>query len=207
MEPASNVKSAEELAVGLSASKWLTLGVLSIAAGALAAFLLAGETGKSSLSSPNSELTTRKFVRLAAPEPVADLAFLDGEGQTRRISEWRGRTILLNLWATWCAPCKTEMPSLDRLEAKLGGVDFAVVALSLDRGGLNEPAAFFARQGISRLKLYNDATGEARIRMKASALPLTAVLNEKGEEIARLLGPADWDAPERVAELQALLGK
>jgi len=115
--------------------------------------------------------------------------------------------VLLNLWATWCAPCKTEMPSLDRLEATLGGGDFAVVALSVDRGGLKEPAAFFARQGISRLKLYNDVTGEASIRVKAPALPLTLVLNEKGEEIARFLGPADWDAPNRVAELQALRGK
>jgi thiol-disulfide isomerase/thioredoxin len=187
--------------------KWLAVGVLAVSAGAVSALLLVGETGKSSRLLPSSEPTTGKLVRLAAPEPVADLAFLDAEGQTRRLSEWRGRAILLNLWATWCAPCKTEMPSLDRLEAKLGGGDFAVVALSLDRGGLKEPAAFFARQGISRLKLYNDATGEASLRLKAPALPLTAVLNEKGEEIARFLGPADWDAPERVAELRALREK
>lgn len=185
----------------------MTIGMLALSAGMGAGLFFAGEIGRSERTSPSTDLATGKLIRLAAPQRVADLAFRDAEGKTRHLSEWRGRTVVLNLWATWCAPCKTEMPSLDRLKAKLDGDTFAVVALSLDRGGIGESAAFFERQSISCLELYNDATGEASIRLKAPALPLTVVLNHTGEEIARFIGPADWAAPERVAELQALRGK
>jgi thiol-disulfide isomerase/thioredoxin len=177
-------------------------GAFALAAGMLAGALFAGGAGDGSrVSFPDAG----KFVRLATPQRVPDLLFTDAEGKTRRLSEWRGRTVVLNLWATWCAPCKMEMPSLDRLEGMLGGGNLSVIALSLDRGGMKEPAAFFARQGISQLKLYNDASGEAGLRLAAAGLPLTVVLNEKGEEIARFLGPAEWDAPERISELGALL--
>ncbi len=186
-----------------AAAKYTALGALAASAGMLAALLyIDGASEKGRVPFPGAG----KLIRLAAPQSVPELSFADAEGKTRRLSEWRGRMVVLNLWATWCAPCKTEMPSLDRLEAKLGGAGFAVIALSLDRGGLKEPSAFFEREGISRLKLYNDAAGEASIRMKAPALPLTVVLNGKGEEIARFLGPAEWDAPERVSELLALRG-
>jgi len=113
--------------------------------------------------------------------------------------------VLLNLWATWCAPCKMEMPSLDRLRAKMGD-GIAVIALSVDRGGLQAPAAFLSSQGITRLQLYHDKTGEAVGLLKAAGLPTTLVLNEKGEEIARLIGPADWDGAGILAELDALRG-
>jgi thiol-disulfide isomerase/thioredoxin len=199
-------KPASEI-VGRPGATWLPLGMLALSAGMLAAVLFAGGTGQNGRPPQNPEPTAGKFVRAAAPEPVADLAFLDADGNARRLSEWRGRTVLLNLWAAWCTPCKMEMPSLDRLEAKLGGDDFAVLALSVDRTGPKEPAAFFAREGISRLKLYNDATGDVGRPLRASGLPLSVVLNEKGEEIARFLGPTEWDSPATIAELQALRGK
>ncbi len=144
------------------------LGMLALAAGMIAAFLFtSGGKGVFREAVPGAEIPSKKLIRLRAPEFVGDLAFIDADGKTRRLSEWRGRMVVLNLWATWCAPCKAEMPSLDRLEAKLGGSDFAVVALSMDRGGMKEPAAFLAREGLSHLQLYNDATGEASRQMGA----------------------------------------
>lgn len=143
-------------------------------------------------------------VRHAEPQPIADIVFTDAGGQVRRLSEWRGKTVILNLWATWCAPCKAEMPSLDRLQAHLGADGFTVIALSMDRTGLKEPSAFFAQEGIAHLQLYIDGAGEAISKLKAPGLPLTAVLNEKGEEVARLVGPAQWDSSPMIAQLKAL---
>jgi thiol-disulfide isomerase/thioredoxin len=181
----------------------LLLGALAFSAGVIAALLLF-TGGEEMVRAPAVQSVSKNLVRLRAPDRVPDLTFADGEGKTRRLSEWRGGIILLNLWATWCAPCKAEMPSLDRLEAKLGGDGFTVIALSVDRGGAKKPAAFFAREGISRLKLYNDATGEASRRLGAAGLPLTLILNAKGEAVARFAGPADWDSPEMIAQLEAL---
>ena len=134
---------------------------------------------------------------------VPDIAFNDADGRQVRLSDWRGQLVLLNIWATWCGPCKTEMPSLDRLQAKLGGKEFTVLALSTDRGGPTAPAQFFAREGITHLKVFNDNTGEAAIRMKEPGLPASIVLNENGQEIARLFGPMEWDSPEMIAQLEA----
>ena len=94
------------------------------------------------------------------------------------------------------------MPSLDRLQAKLGGKEFAVLALSTDRGGPKAPAQFFSREGITHLKVFNDTTGEAAIRMKEPGLPASIVLNENGQEIARLFGPMEWDTPEIIAHFK-----
>jgi thiol-disulfide isomerase/thioredoxin len=184
------------------------IGVLALASGVIAAFLLtSGGRDLVREERPAAESPPRKLVHLGAPERIADLVFSDAEGKPRRLSEWRGRMVLLNLWATWCAPCKMEMPSLDRLEAKLGGDGFAVVALSVDRGGPEKPAAFFASEGLTRLKLYNDATGEAARRVGAAGLPLTAILNGDGEVVARLIGPTHWDSPDMIAQLEALRAK
>lgn len=170
------------------------------------AVLFAGLTTQNAGTPASSieERITGRFVRHTKPQAIPDLAFKDADGHAVRLSDWRGRAVLVNLWATWCAPCKTEMPSLDRLQAKLGGNNFVVVPLSTDRGGPKAPAEFFARQGISHLKLYNDDTAEAAIRMKAAGLPLTLVINENGQEIARMVGPADWDSREIMAQLEAL---
>ena len=144
-----------------------------------------------------------RFTRHAEPQIVPDIAFNDADGRPVRLSDWRGQLVLLNIWATWCGPCKTEMPSLDRLQAKLGGKEFTVLALSTDRGGLTAPAQFLAREGLTHLKVFNDSTGEAAIRMKEPGLPATIVLNGNGQEIARLFGPMEWDSPEMIAQLEA----
>jgi thiol-disulfide isomerase/thioredoxin len=200
-----NKKEAEPPLFLLAAGKYVALALIALSAGIGAAVLFADLTARNAGTPALTEdQTTSRLIRLPEPQSIPNIAFKDAEGRTASLSDWRGRMVLLNLWATWCAPCKTEMPSLDRLQAKLGGKGIAVVALSTDRGGAKEPAEFFAREGITHLKVYNDDTGEAAIRMKAAGLPLSIVLNENGQEVARLVGPADWDSPEMMAQLQTL---
>ncbi len=147
-----------------------------------------------------------KFIRHAEPRPLPDLAFSDAGGKVHHLSEWRGKAVLMNLWATWCAPCKVEMASLDRLQAKAGSEHFTVLALSTDRGGLKEPSAFFAKERITHLALYNDNSSETTTRLKASGLPLTVLVDEQGREVARVLGPRDWDSAESLARIEELIG-
>lgn len=146
-----------------------------------------------------------RLVRLPTPQAVQDFTFADGEGGQRTLSEWKGKVVLVNLWATWCAPCKVEMPSLDRLQAKLGGADFAVLPISLDRTGAEKPRAFLASAGLSQLGLYLDSKNALMQILRAQGLPLTVLLDRQGREIARLAGPAEWDSPEAEALIRAAI--
>jgi thiol-disulfide isomerase/thioredoxin len=146
-----------------------------------------------------------KLVRYAEPQAMPDLAFTAADGTQHHLSEWRGKVVLLNLWATWCAPCKAEMPALDRLQAKLGSDAFTVLAISLDRTGPDKPAAFFAGNGITHLTLYMDRAGGAAASLGASGLPLSAVLDRHGNEVARLTGPAEWDSAAMAAQIEQLI--
>ena len=184
--------------------KYAALAVLALSAGIAAAMLFPGVGGKlRDFRAAYLQDPLNKFTRHAEPQVVPDIAFNDADGRPVRLSDWRGQLVLLNIWATWCGPCKAEMPSLDRLQAKLGGKEFTVLALSTDRGGPQAPAQFFSRESITHLKVFNDKTGEAAIRMKEPGLPLSIVLNEEGQEIARLFGPMEWDSPEMIAQLEA----
>jgi len=156
--------------------------------------------------------TAPKTGRLAAfvvhktPEPLAEIAFASADGTQRSLGDWRGRVVLLNFWATWCAPCRHEMPTLDNLQAKLGGDDFEVVALSLDRGGFDKPKVFFADIGVKDLKLYNDASGKSGRTLRAVGMPTTLLIGRDGAEIGRIAGPAEWDSEEALALIRAALG-
>lgn len=138
----------------------------------------------------------------AQPKGLADLRFSDGEGRSTSLAAFHGRFVLLNVWATWCAPCVEEMPSLDRLQAVLGGPDFEVVAISIDRGGLPVVKEFFDWVRISNLQPYLDTTGDVLSSLAAAGVPLTLLVDREGREAGRKAGAAAWDDPRMVELLR-----
>ena len=134
------------------------------------------------------------FKAIEPPVAAPGVAFENRAGARLTPEDFRGKVILLNLWATWCAPCIRELPSLDRLNAKLGGESFEVVALSIDRKGWPAIDAFFARLGIASLAGYLDQTMRATAAMGATSLPTTILIDARGREIGRMSGPAEWDS-------------
>lgn len=110
--------------------------------------------------------------------------------------------ILLNIWATWCGPCREEMPTLDSLEAKLGGRDFAVVALSIDQGGISVVKEFYEELGLENLGIYVDDRMRAPAQLGVVGNPGTLLIDRQGREIGRKLGPAEWDSKEVLAEIR-----
>lgn len=146
---------------------------------------------------------------LAADEPAAldELTFQAADGKPLTIADFRGRTILLNLWATWCAPCRKEMPALDRLQAEMGSETFEVVAVNVDLGDPAKPDAFLAETGIAALAHYRDPTmkifNDLKVRGLAFGMPTTLLIDGRGCQIGALHGPAEWDSPEAKALISA----
>jgi thiol-disulfide isomerase/thioredoxin len=136
------------------------------------------------------------FVYKSAPEPVPEVSFSDGEGRPLTLAAFKGRTILLNLWATWCAPCRKEMPALDALQKALGSDKFEVVALSVDRNGADAARKFLAETKVEALRLYIDPTARATTALKAVGMPTTLLIDADGREIGRLVGPAEWNSQD-----------
>ena len=147
----------------------------------------------------------------ANPMRVPDLAFQDAGGQSRTLADWRGRTVLFNLWATWCVPCRKEMPALDALQARLGGDKFQVVAVNIDTRNLEKPKAWLKEVGIERLGYFADPSAkvfqELKAAGKAFGMPTTLLIDPSGCEIATLAGPAEWASEDAVRLVQAALGK
>ena len=140
-----------------------------------------------------------------SPRLVPNLTFVDGKGAPRTLAQFRGKLVLLNVWATWCPPCRHEMPTLERLQAKLGGPDFEVVALSIDRGGRAAVESFFDEIDAKALKVYVDSTTAVRNELALTAFPTTLLIDRQGREIGRYTGGANWDSPEVVATLRKYL--
>ncbi|HEX4569941.1 MAG TPA: TlpA disulfide reductase family protein [Dongiaceae bacterium] len=140
-----------------------------------------------------------------APKPVIDLSFQDEAGKPRYLADFHGKLVVLNLWATWCIPCRAEMPTLDRLQGRLGGPKFEVVALSIDRAGMKAVDPFFRQAGITHIARYLDTGGEAAGHLGVLGLPSTLLIDPKGQELGRLVGPAEWDSAEMVAFLRKLV--
>jgi thiol-disulfide isomerase/thioredoxin len=147
----------------------------------------------------------------AEPFRVPSLAFADAQGRQRRLEDWRGRTILLNLWATWCVPCRKEMPALDALAGKLAGPDFDVVAINIDTRDPEKPKAWLNEVGITRLAYYADPSAKVfqdlKVAGRAFGMPTTMLIDPQGCEIGTIAGPAEWASDDAVKLIQAALAK
>jgi thiol-disulfide isomerase/thioredoxin len=140
---------------------------------------------------------------------LPELAFRDASGTERHLGDWRGRTVLLNLWATWCVPCRKEMPALDALEGKLGGPAFEVVAVNIDTRDADKPRAWLKEIGVGRLGYYADPSAKVfqdlKMLGRATGMPTTVLVDPSGCEIGTIFGPAEWASEDAVKLVTAAL--
>jgi thiol-disulfide isomerase/thioredoxin len=170
---------------------------------------------------PSAELA-RKLAPLARGEVAAvgiaseprrlpELTFKDGNDQPRTLADFKGRTVLLNLWATWCVPCRREMPALDALQGKLGSADFVVVTVNIDTRNLDKPRAWLQEVGVKRLDYYADSSAKVfqdlKAVGKALGMPTTLLIDRNGCELGTLAGPAEWASDDALRLIETALGK
>jgi thiol-disulfide isomerase/thioredoxin len=144
------------------------------------------------------------------PFSMPNLAFKDSTGHARTLADWRGRTVLLNLWATWCVPCRREMPSLDKLQVRLGGPDFEVVAVNIDTRDPEKPLNFLKDVSVTHLAYYSDESAQVfedlKTAGKAFGMPTTLIIDRDGCEIGDMAGPAEWSSDDGVKLISTVLG-
>jgi thiol-disulfide isomerase/thioredoxin len=145
---------------------------------------------------------------LVRPKPLdlPELSFAGVGGEEKTLADFKGKIVLLNIWASWCVPCREEMPQLDKLQAELGGKDFEVVAVNIDRGGGDKAKKFLEETGASHLALYTDPSGKLFAAAKAVGMPTTLLIDRDGKEISRLVGPADWGSEDAKTLIEAAIG-
>ena len=195
---------------------------LAAIAGALVLYGTGERGGKQAACPPLSREAAARLAPFARGEVAAmnvaknptmaiDVAFVDPTGAPRKLSDFHGRTVLFNLWATWCAPCRAEMPALDRLQARLGGSDFAVVALNIDTARLDRPKAFLAEIGVKNLAYYADSSADSfealRAAGKTLGLPTSFLIDSRGCELSIIAGPAKWDSDDALNAIRAAVGR
>jgi thiol-disulfide isomerase/thioredoxin len=161
-----------------------------------------GDAESDSTSAAPVPLGPQAFSFPDRPIAVTDLKFMDATGKSISLSDFRGRSLLLNIWATWCLPCRKEMPSLDRLQAKFDPQKFLVLPLSIDRGGIPVVEKFYEQLGLKSLGMYNDQSATALQQLGLLGIPATLLINPEGREVGRRLGPAEWDSAEVATILQ-----
>src|SRR3954470_1151157 len=144
-----------------------------------------------------------------APLRLPDLVFEDADGKPKKLSDWRGRTVLVNLWATWCVPCRKEMPALDQLQTKLGGKDFEVVAVNIDTRDAEKPKNFLKDANLTRLGYYSDQKAKVFQDLKnigrALGMPTSVLVDGQGCEIANIAGPAEWASDDAIKLIKAAM--
>jgi thiol-disulfide isomerase/thioredoxin len=173
---------------------WLFLLVL--AGGGLAAADEAGESARVRLG---------EFIPALPPLPAPAISFVDLTGNTVNLSEFTGKIVLVNLWATWCEPCLREMPSLERMQLRLGD-KITVIAVSEDRGGGKTVEPFVDKLGLKSIKTYLDPKSAAERALKVKGLPTTFLIDREGRVLGRVEGAAEWDSPELLGVLKSFLG-
>lgn len=149
------------------------------------------------------DMTT--FVFKAHPEAMPDIRFLNAGGAEVGLDSLRGKVVLLNVWATWCAPCREEMPALNHLQATLGSDKFEVVALAVDKGGIEGAKKFLTDIKADKLAVFADPTAKEGTRLRVIGMPTTILIDAEGREIGRLIGPAKWDSADAKRLIEAQL--
>jgi thiol-disulfide isomerase/thioredoxin len=203
-------------------------GVLAVASGALIAgaalYGIAGGAGNAQQPAACAAATATverlrplargelaAFQVAATPRPIADIRFQKPDGTSTTLAEHRGRVLLINLWATWCAPCRHEMPALDALQGALGGPDFEVVAINIDQRNLERPKTFLAAMGVKRLAYYADPSArvfqDLKSAGKAFGMPTTILVDRNGCELGVLAGAAEWAGADAKALISAALAR
>jgi len=146
-----------------------------------------------------------------SPLKVPNLAFEDAAGKKLTLADFKGKTVLLNLWATWCVPCRKEMPALDTLEQRLGGPWFEVVTVNIDTRDADKPKAWLNEIGVQKLVYFADPTARVFQDLKAIGrafgMPTTLLIDPQGCEIAAIAGPAEWASDDAIKLIQAALGQ
>jgi thiol-disulfide isomerase/thioredoxin len=146
-----------------------------------------------------------RFKPARPPKPMPDLEFLDASDNPLRLADFTGQARLINLWATWCAPCVKEMPSLDRLQAALPRDKFVVLPISLDGPSKAKVAPFYKERNLNDLGIFYDKGRKAMSVLDVSLLPTSILVDPAGRELGRLEGDADWDTPEGFALMRAAM--
>ena len=192
--------------------------VIIIAAGAVASIALKNQpemaaapksapapAPKAQAAAEPVDLSKLKY--LETPVPAAATAFTDGAGASHTLADFKGKVLVVNFWATWCAPCVKEMPTLDALQASMGGDKFAVIAINQDREGQKVAERFIAKNEWKNIALYVEPSARFQKDARIMGLPTSILIDKQGNEVARLEGTMAWDAPEVKAEIQKLIEK
>ncbi len=210
-EKMTKAKDAKPLA------QYFWLAALAALAGFAAVYVMVGrpDNERGSGAPPQTEhgagtnplltgaMTT--FVLKKRPAELPDVQFLNGKGEEVGLTSFAGKVVLLNLWATWCAPCREEMPALERLQKELGSDKFQVAALAVDKAGLDGARKFFKDNKIDGLALYADPTARVGTQLRVIGMPTTILIDREGREIGRLIGPAAWDSPDAKRLIRSFL--
>lgn len=183
-----------------------------LALGVAALLFLTSPNGEGDKSKPGNlqAYATASLAKLQIfddPQALPAFTFKAEDGAVQSLDAYKGKVVLLNLWATWCAPCVAEMPSLDRLQDAYGGQGFTVIALSLDRQGLEKVAPFYRRLGIANLDIFLDENSRSMRALEAGTLPISLLIGRDGKALARLDGPAEWDSAEAMALVENVIGR
>src|SRR6204780_1056267 len=210
----------------LAATRRIPIAIAAVAIGAVIGFAGVygiGGLGRNAAGDPacrGAVELARKIAPLAHGEVAAltmatsplrlpDLAFWDADGRPKKLSDWRGRTVLVNLWATWCVPCRKEMPALESLQTRLGGPNFEVVAINIDTRDPEKPKNFLNDAHLTRLGYYNDQKAKVFQDLKAIGralgMPTSVLVDGHGCEIATISGPADWGSEDALKLIAAAI--